>query len=176
VEALQLRPLPALLWDSRERALYLKETRGTRLYSIDGDGGDIRWERPANPGAALAGWDAECFYLVANEMTAVDRRRRTLRWSTALPMHVVNPSAFLGSDGPHILTSRGIYGLNPGNGDPRRIFRGHDPFAKGGHIVVVGERYLCVSNQAITAYGGSRGTGPAPGEADGGREGAGFAP
>jgi hypothetical protein len=88
-------------------------------------------------------------YLLADDLMAVDRKTRALRWSIRLPT-TLGRKVVLGREVVLVPSSRGLYELSREKGDRQRIFRGEDVALLSGSLGVVQGKYLCVTNQAIT--------------------------
>lgn len=147
---LNLHARPTMIY--RDGVLYFKETDSPALYALDVTKRELLWKRPVPEEAVLAGFDEECFYLMAQELEAIDRRTRGLRWSVSLPVAAGGLGVVIGDDRLATFTSRGIFELSKQNGDVVRIFRGADMTSLGGASFVLDGKYVTISNQAITAY------------------------
>ncbi len=52
----------------------------------------------------------------------------------------------------YVPTARGIFDLDPKNGDIQRVFRGADRDSSGGKLLLAGDKLIYVSDAAVTAY------------------------
>ena len=132
--------------------MYIKEGRSDRLYAMDLVNRRLAWERPVSEAATLVGMDNDSLYLLSNELDAIDRITRDLRWSRTLPVKVGGLSALVGRERILVFTSRGIYEMSKKNGDVLDIYRGHELSTGGGMLTMMHDRFLCVSGQSISAY------------------------
>ncbi len=131
---------------------YFKEACSNELFAVDLSGPKVLWKRPVAVEAVLAGADEERLYVLTREIMAFDQETQKLQWSRRLPIAGGGLSAIVGRDTVYIFTNRGIYCLDKQNGTKKSIFRGADLESNGGWIEVVGDRLVCVSNMAVTAY------------------------
>jgi len=139
-------PLPA------GDALLVKGAKGDRICAIDPDRMKLLWDRPIAKTARLLGLDEQAVYLGGPELGALDRKTRALRWSTPMPGGSDDGHVLVRPDGLWQLTPRGVFEVDPGSGRVRRIFRGEDPGASGGDLVLTDRWLLAISNRAISAY------------------------
>lgn len=133
-------------------ALLVKGAKADRICAIDPDAMTVLWDRPIGKAARLIGIDDTTLYLGGSDLGALDRQSRALRWSLPLPIGTVPGRVLVRPEGVWQLTARGIFEVNPGSGQVRRIFRGDDPAASGGDLLLDGPWLLAVTNRAITAY------------------------
>ena len=137
---------------TRGDALIVKGAKASRICAIDPDRMTVLWERPIARNARLLGADDRAIYLGGPELGAIDPRTRALLWSTRLPGGSEEARVLVRPDGLWQFTPRGIFEVDPVDGRVRRIFRGDDPGANGGDLLLTDRWLLAVSNQSITAY------------------------
>jgi hypothetical protein len=58
----------------------------------------------------------------------------------------------VGPEHIYVPTSRGIFDLDPANGDIRRIFRGADRESGAARLLLAGDKLIAISDTAVTAY------------------------
>jgi outer membrane protein assembly factor BamB/TolA-binding protein len=133
-------------------ALLIKGAKADRVCVVDPDQMKLVWDRPIARSARLLGFDDQAVYLGGPDLGALDRQTRTLRWSTPMPGGSEEVRALVRPDGLWQLTHRGIYEVDPKSGRVRRIFRGEDPGASGGDLVLTDRWLLAISNRSISAY------------------------
>ncbi|MFN0196281.1 MAG: PQQ-binding-like beta-propeller repeat protein [Planctomycetaceae bacterium] len=136
----------------RDKVLYFKEGRSRKCYALDLETESLTWQRPIEEETMIVGVDAENVYLLSDELEAIDRKTRSLKWSVALPVEGGGLSCIIGDDRILVQTARGTYEISKVNGDPLRIFRGYDTSCMGGLLTVREGLLIHVANDAITAY------------------------
>ncbi len=132
--------------------LLVKGARADRICAVDPDRLKVTWDRPIGKTARLIGFDDGALYLGGPELGALDRKTRSLRWSTPMPGGSDDGRLLVRPDGLWQLTPRGIFEVDPGSGRVRRIFRGEDVGASGGDLVLTDRWLLAISNRSISAY------------------------
>ena len=133
-------------------ALLLKGAKSDRICAIDPDRMKVLWERPIAKSARLIGVDDQAIYLGGPELGGLDAKTRALKWSTPLPGGSEEGSVLVRPDGLWQLTARGVFEVDPKTGRVRRIFRGEDPGATGGDLVLTDRWLLAITNRTISAY------------------------
>jgi outer membrane protein assembly factor BamB len=136
---------------SRE-AMIVKGAKSERLYAIDPDRMKLLWDRPIATSARLLGANDHALFLGGPELSALDLKTRKLLWATRVPGGSKQGRVLVGSEGIWQLTSRGIFELDPENGEVRRIFRGDDTGSDGGDLLLSDRLLLAVTNRTISAY------------------------
>jgi hypothetical protein len=132
-------------------------------------GPSLKWRRPIDAGAAVVHADATCVYTIGEELCCIDLASRDMRWSIKTPVDSGDTRPLVvarrdanggGGEHVHLFGSRGVYDIDLRDG-ARSIFRGYDRDGIGGAVWRAGDRLVCVSNRAVTAYplGASRGSG-----------------
>ncbi|HVJ85700.1 MAG TPA: PQQ-binding-like beta-propeller repeat protein [Caulifigura sp.] len=149
-ERTQLHTETALL--EKDGLLYIKEAGRRELLAVDPAAPTIVWRRPAEESSQLVGVDDESVYLLDNELSCINRKDRTLRWATRLPIAHGGLSMISGPESIVVLTSRGIFQLGRATGKVTGIFRGVDLAAGGGRIALIGDKLIAVTTQAVTSY------------------------
>jgi outer membrane protein assembly factor BamB len=135
-----------------EGMFYLKDGAGRLLYELDPVKPAVNWKRPFTAEESLAAIDGQMAYVVGHELSALDLKSRKLLWSTKLPSQTNTPTPLVCPGHIYVPTARGIFDLDPANGDIRRVFRGADRDSSGGKLLVVGDKLIYVSDTAVTAY------------------------
>jgi outer membrane protein assembly factor BamB len=133
-------------------AFLVKGTQSDRLYAVEPNKMKVLWERPITKASRLLGVDGNAVYLGGDELSAVDLKSRKLLWATRVPNGSMDGRVLVRPDGLWQLTARGIYEIDPGSGNVRRIFRGKDLGVVGGDLLLTDRWLLAVSNRTITAY------------------------
>ncbi len=136
----------------RDKVLYFKEGRSRRCYALDLETESLAWQRPIEEETMIVGVDADHLYVLSDELEAIDRKTRSLKWSVALPVEGGGLSCIVGDDRILVQTARGTYEISKANGDPLRIFRGYDTSCMGGLLTLHQGLLIHVANDAITAY------------------------
>lgn len=137
----------------RDGVLYLKETGGAEMYAIDLAGPSLRWRRPLSPRETIGRIRNEFVFLAGEDVSALDLRGdRTLKWSAQLPAETEKLRPVITDDSLYVFLGRGVYQISLTNGDTTRIFRGYDRDSIGGMILELPDRFVTVSNLAVTAY------------------------
>jgi outer membrane protein assembly factor BamB len=149
-ERTQLHTETALM--EQDGLIYVKEAGGRELLAIDPSVPSIVWRRPAEDSSQLVGVDQDSVYLLDNELSCINRKDRTLRWATKLPVATGGLHMVAGPDSILVMTSRGIFQLARSSGKVTHIFRGVDLAAGGGKLAMIGDRLVAVTTQSLTSY------------------------
>lgn len=136
----------------RDGVIYFKESMGTTLYAVDENGPRLRWKLEDSELTSLVGLDDSDLYLFYGELSAISRTKPLTRWSNRLTVELPGVGAQVGSRAVLVFTPRGLFELSKETGDVSRIFRGADLGSAGGYMLLAGNRLVCVSNLAVTAY------------------------
>ena len=142
---------PPTLLES-DGVFYLKDGAARLLYALDPAAPGVNWKRPFTAEESVAAIDGNIAYLVGHELSALDLKSRKLLWSTKLPAQTNTPVPLVCPDHIYVPTARGIFDLDPANGDIRQVFRGADRDSSGGKLLVAGDKLIYVSDTAVTAY------------------------
>ena len=132
--------------------LFVKGEKSDRLYALDADRMAVLWDRPIAKSARLLGADDRVVFLGGPELSALDRKTKTLLWATRLPGGSGSGQVLVRPGGLWQLTPRGIFELDPRSGQVRRIFRGDDTGSTGGDLYLTERLLLAVTNRTISAY------------------------
>jgi outer membrane protein assembly factor BamB len=162
-ERTQLHTETAVL--EQDGLIYVKEAGGRELLAIDPSVPSIVWRRPAEDSSQLVGVDKDSVYLLDNELSCINRKDKTLRWATRLPITTGGLSMLAGPESILVMTGRGVFQLSRANGKVTHIFRGADLASGGGRLALVGDRLVAVTTQSVTSYV----TPPADGAKPGGK-------
>jgi hypothetical protein len=100
----------------------------------------------------LASIDGSTAYLLADDLSALDLHTKKLRWSTKLPGQTDAARLLICPNHVFVPTERGIFDINPANGDVQRIFRGADREAGVRQLMPAGDKLIAIGNAAVTAY------------------------
>ncbi len=133
-------------------ALLIKGAQSSRLNAIDPNRMTTLWERTVSKDSRILSADDGTLFLGGQELAALELEARGLSWATRLPGGSLEGEVLVRPDGVFQLTPRGVFELDPGSGDVRRIFRGEDLGSGGGDLLLTDDRLLTVSNRAVTAY------------------------
>jgi outer membrane protein assembly factor BamB len=142
---------PGTLLDG-DGLFYLKDTNARLMYALDPSTPSLQWKRPISSDESIATIDGQTAYLVGNEISALDLKSRKLLWSTKLPQAGATPMPLIVPDHVYVPTSRGIFDLDPANGDIRRVFRGADRESGSSRLLLAGDKLISMSDTALTAY------------------------
>ncbi len=136
--------------------LYIKDKNNDTAYAIDlngsaGGGPALRWRRPVDSNATIVAADESSLLMLSEEIDAIDPGTREMRWSAKTPIDTGDAQALVAGGHVYLYGSRGVYDIDGRSGE-RAIFRGYDHDGVGGVVLRVGDRLVCVSNRAVTAY------------------------
>ena len=131
---------------------YLKDGSASTLYALDLSAPAVKWKRLISSDDSLAAIDGQTAYLVGHELSALDLASRKLRWSTKIPNDNGAVRLLICPKHVFVPTDRGIFDIDPANGDVRRVFRGADRASSIGELLLAGNKCIAVSSSAITAY------------------------
>ena len=131
---------------------YLKDGAARLLYALDPVTPAVNWKRPFTAEESIAAIDGQIAFVVGQELSALDLKSRKLLWSTKLPAQTTTPVPLVCPDHIYVPTARGIFDLDPKNGDIQRVFRGADRNSSGGKLLLAGDKLIYVSDAAVTAY------------------------
>jgi outer membrane protein assembly factor BamB len=131
---------------------YLKDGAARLLYALDPITPAVNWKRPLTAEESIAAIDGQIAYVVGHELSALDLKSRKLIWSEKLPSQTSTPEPLVCPGHIYVPTARGIFDLNPNNGDIQRVFRGADRDSSGGKLILAGDKLIYVSDTAVTAY------------------------
>lgn len=133
-------------------ALLVKGAKSDRICAIDPDRMKVLWERPIARSSHLLAADDKTLYLGGSDLEALDLKGRSLLWSIPLPPGSEEGRVIVRPDGIWQFTARGVFELDPKSGRVRKIFRGTDPGAAGGDLLLTDRLLLTISNRTIAAY------------------------
>ncbi len=133
-------------------SFFVKGAKSERIYALDSDRMKVLWDRPIAKSARLLGADERAVFLGGPEISALDRKTRTLLWATRVPGGSLDRQVLVRPGGLWQLTPRGIFELDAQSGRVRRIFRGDDTGSDGGDLHLSGHLLLAVTNRTISAY------------------------
>ena len=145
--------------------ILIKGEQSDRLGALDPDRMVQLWERPIGKSARLLGANDSHIFIGGPELGALDRETRALLWATRLPGGSGQARVLVQPEGLWQMTPRGIFELDPGSGQVRRIFRGDDSGSDGGDLYLTNGLLLSVTNRTISAY--PIGAADAPGQVNG---------
>ena len=153
-----------------EGALLIKGADSGRLIAIDPGRADRKWDRPIATNARMLGRVGESLILGGPELSALDLGSRALLWATRLPGGSASEKVVVQPEGIFQLTSRGIFEVDPSNGDVRRTFRGVDTGSVGGDLLIEDRLLLAITNRTVSAYVRPNAPAEAPEAVTGGSE------
>ena len=131
---------------------YLKDASSRLLYAVDPTGPSVKWKRPVSDDETVAAIEGPIAYLLGTELSALDLPSRKLVWSTKLPGDSAMLRPLICPEHIYMPTARGIFDIDPRNGDIRRVFRGADRESNGGRLLVAGDKLISITDMAVTAY------------------------
>jgi outer membrane protein assembly factor BamB len=140
----------ALLEDGTD--LYIKDSAAPGLYAIEPEDPKLEWRRTVSSEETVAGIVNGTAILLGHSVSGLDLKTRKLLWSTKIPVMTGLIQALVEPGHIYVATQRGIYDIDPANGDVLRIYRGADKGSPGGRLLVSGNRLICVTDAAVTAY------------------------
>ncbi len=133
-------------------ALYLKDEASHMLYALDPQEPELKWRRLVSPEEMIAGVTDHTLYLIGQDVSAIDLNTRQLLWDTKIPVSTGLIQPLVTPDHLFVASQRGIYDIDPANGEVRRIFRGADRNSSGGRLLLAGGKLISVTDAAVTAY------------------------
>jgi len=139
--------------------LLIKGVKSDHLMAIDPDRMKVAWDRQIAKSARLLAIDETTLYLGGPELSALDLKTRSLRWTAPMPGGCHDGRLLVRRDGLWQLTPRGIFEIDPGTGQVRRIFRGQDSGAEGGDLLLTDRWLVAISNRTVSAYPRGSGAG-----------------
>jgi hypothetical protein len=127
------------------------------MFAIDlagPSGPSLRWRRPLSARETIGRIKSDFVFLAGDDVGALDLRDRALKWSAQLPADTEKLRPVITDDSLYVFAARGVYQVSLANGDTARIFRGYDRDSVGGTILdaPLPDRFVTVSNLAVTAY------------------------
>jgi outer membrane protein assembly factor BamB len=138
--------------EENDGVVYFKDGSMPMVFALDPAERSVKWKRPISREDSIAAIDGPIAYLVGNGLSALDLKSRKLLWSTKIPDQMATLRPLIFADHIYTATSRGVFDIDPANGNVRRIFRGADREASEGKLLVAGDKLICVSDTAVTAY------------------------
>ena len=140
--------------------IFVKETATHTLYAVDPAGPKLLWKRPLEKEQGIAADRDGRLITVGAAVEAVDPVSHALLWSTSVPaktgqMRPVFDATDRTADGRGrmlVQSARGLYEIDTATGDTLAVRRGTDRDAVGADLLAVGDKLVCVSNRAVTAY------------------------
>jgi outer membrane protein assembly factor BamB len=131
---------------------YLKDGSASLLYALDPTAPSVKWKRPISADESVAAIDGQTAYLLGHELSALDLKSRKLLWSTKIPGENVALKPLACPEHVFVPTARGIFDIDPANGDIRRVFRGADRESGLCRLLLAGDKLIGISDTAVTAY------------------------
>ena len=132
--------------------LYLKDGSARMLYALDPTVPAVQWKRSIAADESVVAINGQTAYLLGQELSALDLKSRTLLWSTKLPGENLAVRPLVCPEHIFVPTARGIFDIDPANGDVRRMFRGADRESRPCQLVLAGDQLISISDSAATAY------------------------
>jgi outer membrane protein assembly factor BamB len=142
---------PGTLLDN-DGVFYVKDASSHLMYVVDPAGPSVKWKRPISADESVVTISDGVAYLVGSEISALDLKSRKLLWSTKLPQGRQSAQSLVCLDHIYVPTARGIFDIDPANGDIRRIFRGADRDSGAARLILAGDKLISISDTAVTAY------------------------
>jgi outer membrane protein assembly factor BamB len=142
---------PGTLLDS-DGVFYVKDASSHLMYVVDPAGPSVKWKRSISADESVVTISNGTAYLVGGEISALDLKSRKLLWSTKLPQGRQSEQSLVCLDHIYVPTARGIFDIDPSNGDIRRIFRGADRDSGAARLILAGDKLIAISDTAVTAY------------------------
>ncbi len=132
--------------------LYIKDTAAPGLYAIEPENPKLDWRRTVSSEEMVAGVQGQTAFLLGASVSALDLKTRRLLWSTKIPVATGLIQAVVRPAHIYVATQRGIFDIDPANGDVLHIYRGADKDSPGGRLMVASDKLICVTDSAVTAY------------------------
>jgi len=131
---------------------YLKDGSARLLYAVDPAAPAVQWKRPISADDSIVAIDGQTAYLLGHELSALDLKSRNLLWSTKLSDENLALRPLICPEHIFVSTVRGIFDIDPANGDIRRVLRGADHESRVCQLVLAGDRLIAIGDAAVTAY------------------------
>jgi outer membrane protein assembly factor BamB len=132
--------------------LFVKDSSATGFYAIEPEAPKLEWRRTVGSEETVAGMVNGEAILLGHSVSGLDLKTRKLAWSTKIPVMTGLIQALVEPGHIYVATQRGIYDIDPANGDVLQIYRGAETGSPGGRLLVAGDRLICVTDAAVTAY------------------------
>jgi outer membrane protein assembly factor BamB len=132
--------------------VYFQDGSVPLLFALEPAELNVKWKRPTSVEDSIVAVDWPIAYLVGSGLSALDLKSRKLFWSTKIPDQRSMPRPLFCPDHIYMATSRGVFDIDPASGGVRHIFRGADRESSGGRLLIAGDKLICVSDTAVTAY------------------------
>ncbi len=132
--------------------LYLKDGGARLLYALDPAEPAVQWKRPLSNDEAIVAIDAQVAYLLGSDLSALDLKSRKLLWSTRIPGENLTLRPLVCPGHIFVPTARGVFDLDPANGNTRGSFRGADRDSRTSRLILAGDKLIAISDMAVTAY------------------------
>ena len=132
--------------------LFVKRKDSTDLSAIRVGEPAMAWKRSAPYGSIPSAVDHKRLYLAGDEILAYDLRTQKLLWNSRPPATTSWVQPLLTQHRYYQLTAGGVVELDKATGKIENVFKGADPGATGGKILVTPKLLITVSDHAITAY------------------------
>jgi len=142
---------PCTLLDD-QGTTYLKDSSARLLYALDCEGPSVKWKRPISTDETVIGIEGQIAWLLGDDLSALDLKSQKLLWCVKIPANSTSLRPIVGPRDIFVASSRGIYDVDRASGDVKQIFRGADRDAAGGRLFVAGDKLICVTDMAVTAY------------------------
>ena len=111
---------------NRDGLFYLKDGKSQKLCAMDLLAPSLKWKRLVSGDDIVAAVDGPTAYLLGHDLSALDLKSQKLLWSTRLPGDIAPSMAVVCPNHVFVPTERGIFDIDPSNGDVRRMFHGAD--------------------------------------------------
>lgn len=147
--------------ESCDGLLLFKEKGSNILYAVDPAGPSLKWQRRVDADVAVFSAGASMFYLLGNELSAIDPATRDMRWSARTPLGSRQFRPVVDGGRAYVFGLTGVYGVDL-QGGAIRSFAGVGVDSGGGAVIRADDRLVCISTRAATAYAvpGKPGGGP----------------
>ena len=132
--------------------LYLKETATHTLYAVDPAVPKVLWKRPLEKDENIAADRSGHLVTVGSAVEAIDPASHALLWSTTVAAKTGRMRPVFDGDRMLVESARGLFLIDTRTGDVADVSRGTDRGAVGADLMTAGDKLVCVSNRAVTAY------------------------
>lgn len=136
----------------RDGLLYLKDGDSAGLCALDLSVPAVKWKRLVTTEDIIAAIDGHTAYMLGHDLSALDLTSQKLLWSTRLPGEIAPTMIAVCPNHVFAPTSRGIFDIDPANGDVRLRFHGADRQSGASRLIIAGDKLISVSETAVTAY------------------------
>ncbi|HEX4796988.1 MAG TPA: PQQ-binding-like beta-propeller repeat protein [Humisphaera sp.] len=129
--------------------LLFKERGSNMMYALDTSAPSLKWRRRIDSDKAIIAADSSMAYVLGDDLNGIDLATREMLWSARTPLGSRQFQPLVHGSKAYVFGTDGLHGLDLQRGSSE-IFSTAD--RGGGAVLQLGDRMICVSNHAVTAY------------------------